>query len=112
MTPQEKDLITVMLNQSDGTALDFLPQLEGMSVQSNCSCGCPSITFAPPPESSRLVGARLSNIVFEMIGQAGERTLGLILWQAGGKLSGLEVYDFAGSDGPFQLPRFDSLTAA
>jgi hypothetical protein len=103
LTSAEKDVLRAMLIQAGSEANGFLPQLDEMMVQSNCTCGCPSLAFAPPPESKRIDVYR-QNIVAEMTGEASDGTVGLILWQAGGKLTGLEAYDLAGRDRPFELP--------
>jgi hypothetical protein len=44
-----------------------------------------------------------------MTGEASDGLVGLILWQAGGKLTGLEAYDLAGRDQPFELPMPETL---
>ena len=97
-----------MLNQRGEEGNAFLPQLEGMLVQPNCRCGCPSLGFAPPPDDTRVDVIR-QKIVCQMNGVARDGMVGLILWQAGGKLTGLEVYDFEGRDQPFELPALDTL---
>jgi len=120
ITPQEKAIVTAMLHSSDPAALAFLPQLEGMLVIPNCTCGCPSITFAPPPDDTRIPFPH-QNIVADMYGYANDMPpeanngmMGLILWQAGGKLSGLEIYDLAGrpEGRPYPLPNVETIHTA
>ena len=108
VTPLEQAVITAMLNGGGPVLRSFLPQLEGMMVQSNCTCGCPSLAFAPPPDSTRIDLYR-QNVLAQMTGEARDGLVGLILWQAGGKLTGLEAYDLAGRDHPFELPRPETL---
>jgi hypothetical protein len=38
-----------------------------------------------------------------------EKTVGIILFQRGGRLSSLEVYSQAGSDKPFGLPEIETI---
>jgi hypothetical protein len=111
VTSAEKTVIRIMLEQAGSKANGFLSQLEDMMVRSSCTCGCPSLAFAPPPESKRIDLYR-QNIVAEMMGEASDGTVGLILWQAGGKLTGIEAYDLAGREPPtpYELPRSDTLT--
>lgn len=46
-----------------------------------------------------------------MTGEATDGLVGLILWQAGGKLTGLEAYDLAEREPPtpYELPRPETL---
>ncbi|SDF67212.1 hypothetical protein [Terriglobus roseus] len=121
ITPQEKALLTAMLHSSGPEALAFLPQLEDMMVKhSECTCGCPSLEFAPPPDETR-TAYRYSNIVADMYGYANDvppetnhGMMGLILWQAGGKLTGLEAYDLAGrpEGKPYPLPDLETIHTA
>ena len=98
-----------MLERSDPKESGFLSHLEDMMVRSSCTCGCPSLAFAPPPEGKRIDSHR-QNIVAEMTGEASDGTVGLILWQAGGKLAGLEAYDLAGREprAPYELPKSET----
>lgn len=117
ITSQERAILTAMLHNGGPKALAFLPQLEGMMVKSDCICGCPSIAFAPPPDETRIDFPH-QNIVADMFGYTTEGPhndaadlVGLILWQAGGKLTSLELYDFADrAEGePYPLPILESL---
>ena len=102
---QERAVVTAMLFQSGPKKQEFLPQLEGLMVQRGCTCGCPSLSFAPPPNGTR-IKLYSPNIVADMTGEATDGLVGLLLWQAGGKLTGLEAYDLAGREEPtnYQLP--------
>jgi len=121
ITPQEKALLTAILHSTTPSATVFLPQLEGMLVKhSGCPCGCPSLTFAPPPDETRITFPH-QNIVADMYGyaddvppEANHGMMGLILWQAGGKLTSLEAYDLAGRpDGnPYPLPTLETIHTA
>jgi hypothetical protein len=108
----ERTVITAMLSQSGSKEQEFLPQLEGLMVQRGCTCGCPSLSFAPPPDGTR-VNLYRQNIVADMTGEAADGLVGLILWQAGGKLTGLEAYDLAGREAPtqYQLPRPETVAS-
>lgn len=48
-----------------------------------------------------------------MTGEAIDGLVGLILWQAGGKLTGLEAYDLAGREEytQYQLPKPKTITS-
>jgi hypothetical protein len=106
----EKAFLVTMLDHTGPEAQVFLPQLEWLVVKSGCSCGCPSLDFAPLPVSAR-VDAPYTNIVAHMNGESSDGLAGVILWQAGGRLTGLEVYDLAGRDDttPYELPRIETL---
>ncbi len=92
---QGRAVIAAMLRQSGPKEQEFLSQLNGLLVQRGCTCGCPSLSFAPPPDGTRIDLYR-QNIVADMTGEAVDGLVGLLLWQAGGKLTGLEAYDLAG----------------
>lgn len=46
-----------------------------------------------------------------MTGETTDGLVGLLLWLAGGKLTGLEAYDLAGREPPtpYELPRLETL---
>lgn len=68
--------------------------------------GCPSLDFDPPPDERR-INLYSQRIIADMTGEAVDVLVGLILWQAAGKLTGLEAYDLAGREAPtqYQLPK-------
>jgi hypothetical protein len=107
---QEKAVIAAMLCQNGPREQEFLPQLEGLMVQRRCTCGCPSLSFAPPPDGTRIDLYRQS-IVADVTGESVDGLVGLILWQAGGKLTGLEAYDLAGREPStsYQLPKPETI---
>jgi hypothetical protein len=109
---RERAVIAAMLRQSGPKEQEFLPQLDGLLVQRGCTCGCPSLSFAPPPDGTR-IDLYPQNIVADMTGEAVDGLVGLILWQAGGKLTGLEAYDLAGrSDATqYQLPKPETIAS-
>ncbi|MEK6396521.1 MAG: hypothetical protein V4734_00415 [Terriglobus sp.] len=87
---------------------------------SGCPCGCPSLVFAPPPDETR-IPFRHSNSVAEMYGyttngitDAANIYVSLSLGQAGGKFTGLEVYDLAGrpEGKPYPLPTLETIHTA
>ena len=109
---KERAVIVAMLCQCGPKEQEFLPQLDGLMVQRGCTCGCPSLSFAPPPDGTRIDLYR-QNIVADMTGKAADGLVGLLLWQAGGKLTGLEAYDLAGRQDatPYQLPRPETVAS-
>lgn len=120
ITPQEKTILTAMLHSSGPAAIAFLPQLEGMMVKNaECPCGCPTLSFAPPPEELRI--SYRANLVSEMYGyttngltDVANIYVHIMLHQAGGKLRGLEVYDLAGNleNYTYPLPTPEALLTA
>jgi hypothetical protein len=107
ITPQEKALLTGLLHSSDPAALAFLPQLEGMLAHPNCTCGCPTMALAIAEQHPRT--SFRGNIVADMLGEASDGTVGLLLFQAGGKLTCLEAYDLAGRTGRYEFPPAESI---
>ena len=102
MTLEERNLIEWLLLNGEPGASEFLPQLETAHVYSGCSCGCPTINIEVP-DSIRAAQAR-SNILADFVADVGENPVGVILFQAGGRLSGLEIYAFGDPPIPFGLP--------
>lgn len=107
ISAHERSILTSLLQSSGPEATAFLPQLEGMMVQSSCTCGCPTISLAVAEHHARTPFRR--NIVADMLGEASDGTVGLLVFQARGKLTCLEVYDLAGREGPFGLPNADTI---
>jgi hypothetical protein len=57
------------------------------------------------------VGSSSSRIIADATGQTSDGiSVGLILFQDGGRLSELEVYPFGESDGDFGWPKLESLS--
>jgi hypothetical protein len=109
---RERAVIAAMLSQCGPKEQEFLPQLDGLMVQRGCTCGCPSLSFAPPPDGTRIDLYR-QNIVADKTGEAVDGLVGLLLWQAGGKLTGLEAYDLAGRQDAtqYQLPKPETVAS-
>lgn len=112
LAEHERNVIAAMLRRSGPREQEFLPQLDGLMVQRGCTCGCPSLSFAPPPEGTR-IDLHRQNIVVDMTGESVDGLVGLILWQAGGKLTGLEAYDLAGRQDATQyhLPKPETIAS-
>jgi hypothetical protein len=85
----------------------FLPQLEAACVTGGCSCGCPTIDIAVPENSA--VRTAAPRILVDVLGDVEGKLVGVLVFQAQGMLTGLEVYDLAGFDGKFGLPTIESI---
>lgn len=102
LTLEERNLIEWLLLHGVPGASEFLPQLEAAHVHWGCSCGCPTINIEVPA-SIPAAHAR-SNTLADFVADVGENPVGVILFQAGGRLSGLEIYAFGDPPIPFGLP--------
>jgi hypothetical protein len=113
LTPEEDQLLRWVLEHGTDFAKSFLPQMEGIRATRGCACGCPSISLIVA-EDAPLGRFEPGRLVIDLLGNtAKEELVGLLVFQAGGKLSGLEVYpldekiiDF---DKEFGLPTPESL---
>lgn len=102
LTLEERTLIEWLLRHGEPGASEFLPQLETAHVYLGCSCGCPTINIEVP-DSIPAAHSR-SNTLADFVADDGENPVGVILFQAGGRLSGLEIYAFGDPPIPFGLP--------
>ncbi|MBB5316697.1 hypothetical protein [Tunturibacter empetritectus] len=102
LTLEEQSLIEWLLLHGEPSASEFLPQLEAAHVYCGCSCGCPTINIEVPV--SIPAAHAQSNILADFVAGTDENPVGVILFQAGGRLSGLEVYAFGDPPIPFGLP--------
>jgi hypothetical protein len=102
LTSQERTLIEWLLVHAEPNASQFLPQLEAARVYSKCSCGCPTIDIEIS-QSIPSAHAR-TNLLSDLIGEVDGKPVGVMLAQAGGRLSGLEIYAFGDIPEPFGLP--------
>jgi hypothetical protein len=107
ISAKEKELLLALLHRSGPAAEVFLPQLEGMLVCPDCTCGCPTMSLAIADEHPR--ASFRGNIVADMLGEASDGTVGLLVFQAGGKLTCLEAYDLAGRKGRYSFPPAEAI---
>jgi hypothetical protein len=105
LTVDEIALLKALLERGGHEA--FLPQLEVAGVTGGCSCGCPTIGIAVP--ESNAVRTAAPKILVDVLGDVDGRTVGVLVFQAGGMLTELEVYDICGVDGKFGLPAIESI---
>jgi hypothetical protein len=97
-TVEERELVDWLLRNAATTteASSFLDQVTDLTVVGRC--GCPSVDFKVGGQDS------IASIVADAEGTSPEGVaVGVMLWAKEGRLSGLEVYDFAG-DEQFGLP--------
>ena len=107
ITPQEHALLTALLHLTQPDAIAFLPQLEGLRARSSCTCGCPTIALGVSPEHPPI---RYPNkFIVDVTGDADGLFVGVMLSQAGGRLTELDVYAFGDFTGPFGFPSPQSL---
>jgi hypothetical protein len=99
--------LTWLLDHCAGDTEKFVAQLESIEARPSYSCGCPSIQFRLLLEMPEVLALR--EILADFIGTSGQYAVGLILFARAGVLSELEVYTFAGNDGPFGLPPIETL---
>jgi hypothetical protein len=109
LSEDEEKLLRRLLEQSEA-AKSFLPQLRGMKATRSCTCGCPSITLFPETDGPFGQG-NAEKILSDQTGYTEDgKLVGLMVFQGGGRLFGLEVYSLDGEGGPleFGLPVPDS----
>jgi hypothetical protein len=84
--------------------LDHLREgIRRLRVVARCTCGCASVDFAVSGQSAR------ARRVAEAMGQdSSGRMSGVIVWEQGGRVSGLEIYDCEPGSSA-ELPAVESL---
>ena len=108
-TAEELDILRWLLEHGTPEARTFAPQLENLRAKRSCSCGCPSIALHVDSQASS--GTSSSRVIADATGMtSGGCSVGLILFQDGGRLSELEVYPFGEIDGEFGSPTLESLS--
>ncbi len=110
LSAEESALLTWLLEHGVEGSDQFLCQLPFMKAEPSCSCGCPSLAL-------RVIGhvppiLNQPRMIADYLGKVDGKLVGLILWNAGGQLSELEVYDLEGVDRTFGLPAIETLEKA
>lgn len=106
LTPRENDLVGWLVQHAHRDASELLPQIERLTVASKCKCGCPTVDFALDGAPVERKGEEL---ISDWLAEVDGEPVGVMLFQAHGKISTLEVYSLAGSDKPFGLPAIESI---
>ena len=107
ITPQEHAFLTALLHLAQPDATTFLPQLEGIRALPNCTCGCPSMRLGVSPEQTPVCYP--NRFVYDGTAGTKDDPLGIILFQAGGKLTELEIYAMGHITGPFGFPPLETI---
>jgi hypothetical protein len=102
VTGEEALLIRWLLEHGDDKAQPFIPQVNSLVVISKCTCGCPTVDFQTSARSE-------ARLLCHVLGEVDGQRVGVLLFQADGELSCLEIHAMAGTDRPFGLPKIESL---
>jgi hypothetical protein len=94
LTEGEHDLIEALLGAVRSGVGRYIGQLESAEVVGECGCGCPSIDLTVGAEGSD--GPPSPLILADAESPEGV-PVGVIVWARGGRLSGLEVHPWDGS---------------
>jgi len=108
LTDEERTLLEWLIARGTHEAEEYASQVPQVRVVARCTCGCPTIDLAIGDRQHRTIGASQVLAEFEGITPEGIE-VGVILHARQGQLSELEVYAMPDVDGPFRLPRLDSL---
>lgn len=106
ITAKERSLVEWLLRHGNTGAEQFLKQVDSLRVVSKCSCGCPTVYFAP---EGAQVAQTAERILADFLAKVDGQDAGIILFQREGRLSSLEVYSLAGTDKPFGLPELETI---
>lgn len=107
-TEEERKLLEWLLANGSPDAKPYRSQVANVNVVGGCTCGCPSIDLAPGDREERKTGP--SMVLAEFVGKTPEGIeVVVILHAREGEISELEVYSMPDVNGPFNLPRIESL---
>ena len=95
LTVGEHDLIEALLGAVRSGVSRYIAQLDTLQVVGGCRCGCPSIDLELA--SAEANGMPTPVILGDAESPEGVQ-VGIILWARGGRLSGLEVHPWDGSE--------------
>ena len=96
-----------MLENGKPEVRAFLPQLEGILVSADCTCGCPSLKLSVRPEHGSVLFAE--RIILEAVSERENSCIGLMLWTEDGRLADFEVWEVGIDERPYCLPAVDTL---
>jgi hypothetical protein len=90
-------------------AAAFIPQLVRTRVTGQCSCGCPTVDLAAPPDL-RVSKPPRERLIADATGRVDGKLVGAMIRQDEGLLTVLEVYRLEdGSDKAFGLPPIETI---
>ena len=105
LSVEEHDLIEALLGAVRSGVSRYISQLERAQVVGCCGCGCPSINLVIGESADRSASPLILGDAESPEGVQ----VGIILWERGGVLSGLEVHPWDGSD-VIRLPTPETLS--
>jgi hypothetical protein len=107
ISDEERAIAEWLLLNSKPSAVAFLPQLKGIRVTGQCSCGCPTVDLRV---AEGILPAPLQdNPLGDALGEVNGNMVGVMLLGSGGYLACLEVYDLSDITHPYGLPDLKSL---
>ena len=107
LTPDERNLVRWLIEHSfikDASRL--LPQVDGLSIVSKCTCGCPTIDFALDGEPATRKG---EGFISDWLAEVNGMLVYVQLWVWNDQISSLEIGALLGTDQPFGLPAIESI---
>jgi hypothetical protein len=101
LTNQEASLVRWLVEHGEPGCDLLLDQVENLKVVSKCNCGCPTIYFELQTAGNSRKGERL---VSDWVAEMNDEMFGVMLFEAAGQISSLEVYCCSGRVTTFGLP--------
>lgn len=107
LSQQERDLVRWLIEHSFvKDAARFLPQIDRLSIDAKCNCGCPTVDFALDGEPVPLKGA---GVISDWMADVDGMPVYVQLWMSNERVCSLEVGSLPGTDKPFGLPAIESI---
>jgi hypothetical protein len=110
LTLEEFKLAEYLLHYAGAAEAEaFIPQLGHARVTGRCSCGCPTVDLAVPPDL-RVSNPPTERLIADAAGRVDGKLVGAMVFQNGGLLTLLEIYRLEdASDDPFDLPPVETI---
>jgi len=103
LSEEERSLLIWLVDNGDEEARSLKHEIERVTVETECGCGCASIDFAVDGKSLK-VNSGMIVVSDHLYESENGNQMGCFLYSIEGHLAGIEVYSLDGEETPNVLP--------